>query len=109
MYYVYILRCTGDQLYTGITTDVTRRVRQHLGQIRGGAKYTASHPPRAIAMVWQAPDQPAAAILERAVKGLKRRDKDRLLADPALLGTLCPSVEPGIYAPRPDLTAETIE
>ena len=42
-YYIYVLRCKGDTLYTGITPDLRRRMRQHCGQLAGGAKYTHSH------------------------------------------------------------------
>ena len=38
-YYIYVLRCKGDTLYTGITPDLRRRMRQHCGQLAGGAKY----------------------------------------------------------------------
>lgn len=36
-YYIYVLRCKGDTLYTGITPDLRRRMRQHCGQLAGGA------------------------------------------------------------------------
>ena len=39
-YLIYVLHCTGDTLYTGITPDLRRRMRQHCGQLAGGAKYT---------------------------------------------------------------------
>ena len=35
-YYIYVLRCKGDTLYTGITPDLRRRMRQHCGQLAGG-------------------------------------------------------------------------
>ena len=38
MYFVYILRCTDDALYTGITTDPVRRFREHAGEAPNGAK-----------------------------------------------------------------------
>ncbi|MFT6911354.1 MAG: putative endonuclease, partial [Candidatus Paceibacteria bacterium] len=37
-YFVYILRCADDSLYTGITTDLKRRVEEHNGLADGGAK-----------------------------------------------------------------------
>ena len=39
MYYVYILKCADDTLYTGITTELERRVDEHNGSEKG-AKYT---------------------------------------------------------------------
>ena len=45
LYYVYILKCNDDTLYTGITNNLERRIRQHNGEIRGGAKYTRNRRP----------------------------------------------------------------
>lgn len=39
MYYVYILKCSDDTLYTGITTELERRILEHNGSTQG-AKYT---------------------------------------------------------------------
>ena len=44
MYYIYILKCEGDLLYTGITTDVSRRMDEHFGksyyeQVKGESDY----------------------------------------------------------------------
>lgn len=82
-WYVYMLRCKPDTLYTGSTPDVTRRLRQHLSQVGGGAKYTRSHPPRSLAALWEVPDAHAAHSLEWHLKRLKRPQKEALLRDPA--------------------------
>lgn len=37
---IYLLLCDGRLIYTGITTDVARRMRQHRGELVGGAKFT---------------------------------------------------------------------
>ncbi|RDK05187.1 GIY-YIG nuclease family protein [Cupriavidus lacunae] len=42
-WYLYLLECTGDSIYTGITTDVARRFAEH--QSGKGAKYTRSRKP----------------------------------------------------------------
>jgi putative endonuclease len=43
---VYMLRCADSTLYTGVTTDVSRRVAEHNSGIKGkGAKYTAARQP----------------------------------------------------------------
>ena len=104
MYYVYVLHCANDSLYTGITTDVPRRMRQHLGLVKGGAKYTALHQPKEIAMVWSALDKSAALKMEAAIKALTRKEKDRLIACPALLGVrYCTHLDGALYPPIPDL------
>lgn len=81
MYYIYILRCTDRSLYTGITTNLQRRFAQHSGKIRGGAKYTAVHPPLLFEAVWQANDRSSASRLENRIKKLTRIQKQQLLSE----------------------------
>jgi putative endonuclease len=44
-YYVYIVQCANNGLYTGITTNVRKRIEQHNGLRWGGAFYTRMHRP----------------------------------------------------------------
>ncbi|TGG91322.1 GIY-YIG nuclease family protein [Natronospirillum operosum] len=44
-WWVYLVRCNDGTLYTGITTDLARRLRQHNGELAGGARYTRSRRP----------------------------------------------------------------
>ena len=91
MYYVYMLRCRGNVYYTGITTDVVRRVRQHASG--KGAKFTRSYPPEAIAAVWRCGDKTAAARVEYAIKKhLTHRQKERLAAAPDELAGMLPQL-----------------
>lgn len=101
MYYVYTLRCEDGSLYTGLTTNVPRRMRQHLGELKGGAKYTARRKPVALVLLWQAGERSPAARLEYAVKRLSHVDKEHLAADPGLLYRLCPQLEGEVYLPVP--------
>ena len=80
-YFVYMLRCRGDALYTGITTDPARRLREHQsGRKKGGAKYTAARPPEGFAALWQVEDRSAALRLEARIKALPRSEKLALVA-----------------------------
>lgn len=79
MYFVYMLRCRGGSLYTGIAADMERRLRQHASGGAACAKYTRAHPPEALAALWQAEDHAAAARLEALIKTLSPAKK-RLLA-----------------------------
>lgn len=88
MYYVYMLLCSDGSLYTGITPDLQRRMRQHTGQIKGGARYTALRPPKELAAVWTAPDKRIAAKAEYAIKHLSAEKKRLLAADPQRLNEL---------------------
>ena len=45
MWYVYVLLCSDNSFYCGITKDIERRLKQHNGVIKGGAKYTRGRRP----------------------------------------------------------------
>ncbi len=78
LYYVYMLKCGDGSLYTGITTDPVRRLKQH--RSGRGAKYTRSHLP--VELIYQEllPDKPAALRRELAIKALPREKKLQLIA-----------------------------
>ena len=42
---IYLLECGDKSLYCGITNNLERRLKQHRGETKGGAKYTRSHQP----------------------------------------------------------------
>jgi putative endonuclease len=78
-WYLYIVRCRDDSLYTGITNDLEKRLADHN---RGrGAKYTAARRP--VELVYQEswPDRSAASRREAEVKKLSRVDKLSLIAN----------------------------
>ena len=72
---LYILLCSDGSLYTGITTDLTRRVRQHNGELKGGAKYTRSRRPVTLQAFREVGTQSEAAKAEWAFKQLQRSQK----------------------------------
>ena len=80
--YIYILRCSDNSLYTGIASDLNRRLRQHLGIIKGGAKYTKSHKVISVEAVWHSDSQTPARKLECAVKSLTHEQKENLISSP---------------------------
>jgi putative endonuclease len=75
--FVYIVRCADGTLYTGWTTDVTRRVAQH--NAGRGARYTRVHRPVALVYREEMPDRSAAMRREAAIKKLDRDRKERLV------------------------------
>ena len=42
-WYVYLMRCADNSLYTGVTTDPERRVREHNGELKGKGASTLGH------------------------------------------------------------------
>ena len=72
-WYVYMLRCGDGTLYTGCTTDVTRRLVAHQKGV--GAKYTRSRLPVELVYQEEQPDRSAALRREAAVKKLSRPEK----------------------------------
>lgn len=76
-WYVYMLRCGDGSLYTGSTTDVSRRLTQH--QSGTGAKYTRSRLPVELVYTEEAADRSAAFRREAFIKKLSRGEKLKLL------------------------------
>lgn len=101
MPYIYILQCQDNSLYTGIAVDIAKRMRQHCGKLAGGAKYTHSHPPKALVCIWETPDRTAAARFEFACKQLTRQQKENLIASPETWASFFPQLETYTYTPIP--------
>jgi len=78
---VYVLRCADNSLYTGISTDVHRRLRQHDGGI-GGAKYLQGRRPLRLVFEHRVGDRGAASRVEYRLKQLNKNEKERLLKNP---------------------------
>lgn len=78
-YYVYILRCTDNSLYTGITTDIDRRMNEHKYKSKSGAKYTKNHDFKKLEIYFETDNRSNASKLEYAVKKLKKSDKESII------------------------------
>lgn len=78
-YFVYILRCGDDTLYTGSTDNIERRLAAH--QSGKGAKYTRSRGPLTLVYQEELPDKSAALKREAAIKKLTRPQKLQLLKE----------------------------
>ena len=73
---LYILRCGDGSLYTGITTDVERRLEEH--RSGKGAKYTRGRTPLELVYKEECPDKSAALKRELELKALSREEKLKL-------------------------------
>jgi len=75
-WFVYVLKCGDDSLYTGITTDIIRRVKEHNGGVAGkGAKCTAARRPVQLVYSEECEDRSTASKREWAIKQLSRSQK----------------------------------
>ena len=74
---VYIILCTDNSLYTGITNNITRRFNQHAA--RRGAKYFRGRQPKQLVYLEPGHNRSSASKRERAIKNLGRLDKLSLL------------------------------
>jgi len=77
-YFVYILECSDKSLYTGITTNIEKRVSEHNNSNKG-AKYTKARRP--VKLVYSEPskDRSSASKREYAIKKLTRVKKLQLI------------------------------
>lgn len=76
-WFLYVLECVGDRLYTGITVDVDARFAAHAhGR---GAKFTKSFPPQRLLFQAEFPDRAAASRAESDFKKLSAAQKRRFV------------------------------
>lgn len=73
MYFVYILQCADNTLYTGITTDVERRLVEH--QNKTGAHYTSARGAVKMVYIEECKDRSSASKREYEIKSLTRKKK----------------------------------
>ncbi|OGJ02333.1 endonuclease [Candidatus Nomurabacteria bacterium RIFCSPLOWO2_02_FULL_44_12] len=78
MYYLYILKCADKSLYTGITTDLKRRVGEHNAR-KLGARYTISRRPVKLVYTRKFRNRSTASREEVRIKKLKRTEKLELI------------------------------
>lgn len=76
-WFVYILKCGDDTLYTGITTDISRRLSVH--ESGKGAKYTKGRGPLTLVYQEECLDRSMASKREIEIKALSRSDKENLI------------------------------
>ena len=78
-WHVYILRCSDDSLYTGITNCLEKRIQTH--NDKRGARYTRSRLPVTLVYFEEADSRSSASQREIAIKELTRKQKLALIAD----------------------------
>lgn len=81
MYYTYMLRCKDNSIYTGITTNLERRMDEHLHKTEKCAKYTLTHTAIKLEAAWETESRTSASKLEYYIKHLKKTQKEGLIAN----------------------------
>lgn len=84
---VYIILCDDDSLYTGITTDLDRRLKEHLEK-PVGAKYFNGRAALRVVYTESAGNRSDASRREAAIKKLSRSEKLQLIGDNVLFKRL---------------------
>jgi putative endonuclease len=79
-WFVYLIRTQAGMLYTGISTDPVRRLRQHQGELTGGAKALRGKGPLQLVWQYQAPDRSTASQWEYQLKLLPKKAKEQLVS-----------------------------
>ena len=77
-WWIYILQCNDGTLYTGITTDVERRLDEHNNSNKG-AKYTRNKRPVLLTYTEQSENRSTASKREYQIKKMSRKDKLKLI------------------------------
>lgn len=85
MYYIYMLRCEDNSIYTGITTNLEKRMAEHFEKQKGCAKYTYTHTATKIENCWRTENRKLASKLEYHIKKLPKQKKELLIQNNDLL------------------------
>ena len=79
MYYTYMLRCKDNSIYTGITSDIKRRMKEHFSKDKRCAKYTLTHDAQKLECVWMSENRVLASKLEFFIKKLSKERKEEII------------------------------
>lgn len=77
-WFVYMVKCSDNSLYTGITTEIERRVNEH-NNSKKGAKYTRTRRPVELVYTETCEDRSSACRRECTIKKLSRTEKLKLI------------------------------
>ena len=87
-WFVYVVRCADGTLYTGIATDVARRLAEHEGSTGRGAKYLRGRTPLELLLARATGSREIALRVEHRIKQLPRARKEELARKVTLLDRL---------------------
>ncbi len=79
MYYTYMVRCSDNSIYTGMTSNLEKRIDEHINKRKAGAKYTKSHDVVGLESAWRCKEKSLACKLEYHIKTLTKAQKENLI------------------------------
>ena len=85
IWWVYIIRTEDNHLYSGVTTDVARRFREHRAGGARAARYLKAHPPRALVFSLAVGSRSLAQKVEYRLKRLTRGRKEEVIRNQRLV------------------------
>lgn len=88
IWFIYLVMGKDKKIYTGITTDVTRRLEEHQGAGAKGAKFLRGRSPLELLIVMPVGNRSDALRVEHQVKRLSRSKKDDIVREPAILQSI---------------------
>ena len=88
MYYIYMLRCKDNSIYTGITTDLQRRIEEHITKEKKYATNTMRHTAVKLEQAWQTETRVNASKLEYRIKHLNKEQKEEIIHNPKMIKIL---------------------
>nr|MBI5455422.1 GIY-YIG nuclease family protein [Candidatus Levybacteria bacterium] len=80
IFYVYIVECSDKSYYTGIATNLEKRIKEHNGELKGGAKYTRGKGPVILKHSEIFKTRGEALKREAEIKKMQRSEKQALFA-----------------------------
>ena len=96
-YYTYIIRCTDNSLYTGITNHLERRMKEHFFHKKQSAKYTKTHTAQKVEIIWKSKNKSLACKLEYHIKTLNKSQKEKLITTGKILSYLSTKIDSNQY------------
>ncbi len=77
---MYIVECRDGSFYTGITTNLEKRIKEHNGELKGGAKYTKGKGPVVLKYFEKLETRSDALKREYEIKQLTRKQKQKIIS-----------------------------
>jgi putative endonuclease len=90
IWFLYLIRCADNSLYTGITTDLDRRFTEHQSQSKKCAKYLRGKAPLELVFTTEVGTKSEASRLELRLKKCSKATKEKLVAGTIALESIVP-------------------